>query len=139
MQRLQRRSVQQQALFKLYEQPKATEVGTFGKRKTGSPRELLRTVRTVTTDSENSYCGQCAQLPWTVRTVTGDRSNGQMSRRYVFSSRKTITQTQDPSFAMDLADLAVVGCTVTRDQYNAVCLATVFLVQTLQSPLQVWR
>jgi hypothetical protein len=104
---------------KLYEQWKATEGSTFRKRKTGPPRELLRTAR--------SYCGQ--------RAVTADRSNGQMSRKYVFASRKTVTQNQDPSFAMGLADLAVVSCTVTRDQYSAVCLVTVFLEQTLQSPL----
>jgi hypothetical protein len=75
-----------------------------------------------------SYCRQ-------VRTVTADSSNGQMSQKYVNASRKTVTQNQDPSFAMGLTDLAVVSRTVARDQYNAVYLATVFLVQTLQSPL----
>ena len=74
-----------------------------------------------------------AQLLRAVRTVTADRSNEQMSRKYVSASRMTVTQNQDHSFAMGLADLAVVSCTVTTDQHNAVNLATVFLAQTLQS------
>jgi len=82
-------------------------------------------VRTVTAGN--------AQLLRAVRTVTADRSNEQMSRKYVSASRMTVTQNQDHSFAMGLADLAVVSCTVTTDQHNAVNLATVFLAQTLQS------
>ena len=54
---------------KLYEQPKASEASTFGKRKIGPPRQLLWTVRTVSVDSAHSYCGACAQLLWTVQLL----------------------------------------------------------------------
>ena len=93
---------------------------------TADSLQLVRTVRSyygqggVTAGSARSYCGQCAQLLRTVRTVTADRSNVHMSRKYVFGSRKTMTQNQDPSFAMGLTDVAVVSCNVSRDQYNAV-------------------
>jgi hypothetical protein len=41
----------------------------------------------------------------------------------------------NPNQDHSAADLAVVSCIITRNQQNSVYLETLFLVQTLQSPL----
>lgn len=66
----------------------------------------MRTVRTVIADSVHSYCGTVRKLLRAVRTVTADRSNEQMSRKYVSAPRTTVTHNQNHSFAMGLTDLA---------------------------------
>jgi len=130
------------ASCKLYEQSRATETSTFGKWKIGPPRQLLRTVHTVTVDSAHSYCRQYAvtadnaQLLRTVRRVTVDRARLLRTMRSYFGQcaqllRAVRTVTADSAYSY------CGQCAVTAD--NVQLLQTVRTVTADRSNEQMLR